>query len=75
MFFRSELTVSAIPVPIQSSVASRVMFAKVITATERSIDDAGWPETAAAARLALTRLDSSSELERSRRSWRMSRAL
>ena len=40
MFFRSELTVSAMPVPIQSSVASRVMFAKVITATDRSIEEA-----------------------------------
>ena len=36
MFFRSELTVSAMPVPIQSSTASRVMFANVMTATEWS---------------------------------------
>ena len=36
MFFRSELTVSAMPVPIQSSTGSRVMFANVITATEWS---------------------------------------
>ena len=35
-FFRSELTVSAMPVPIQSSAGSRVMLAKVITATELS---------------------------------------
>ena len=35
-FFKSELTVSAMPVPIQSSVGSRVMFANVITATELS---------------------------------------
>ena len=31
-----ELTVSAIPVPIQLSVGSRVMFEKVITATDFS---------------------------------------
>ena len=36
MFLRSELTVSAMPVPIQSSAGSRVMFANVITATEFS---------------------------------------
>ena len=36
MFFRSEVTVSAMPVPIQSSTASRVMFANVMTATEWS---------------------------------------
>ena len=36
MFFRSELTVSAMPVPIQSSAGSRVMLANVITATELS---------------------------------------
>ena len=34
MFFRSELTVSAMPVPIQSSAGSRVMLANVMTATE-----------------------------------------
>ncbi len=37
MFFRSELTVSAMPVPIQSSAGSRVMLAKVITATQQPI--------------------------------------
>ena len=37
MFFKSELTVSAMPVPIQSSVASRVMLTNVMTATELSI--------------------------------------
>ena len=46
MFFRSELTVSAMPVPIQSSAGSRVMLANVITATERSI---AWPPAAPAA--------------------------
>jgi hypothetical protein len=45
MFFRSELTVSAIPVPIQSSAGSRVMFANVITATEFST----WPAAPVAA--------------------------
>ena len=62
MFFRSELTVSAMPVPIQSSAASRVMLAKVITATERSIAEACWLAIATAARLVLTRNDSSSAL-------------
>ena len=32
MFFRSALTVSAMPLPIHSSTGSRVMFVKVITA-------------------------------------------
>ncbi len=43
MFLRSELTVSAMPVPIQSSAGSRVMLANVITATERSIAGGGAP--------------------------------
>src|SRR5262245_19204044 len=37
MFFKSELTVSAMPLPIQSSAGSRVMLTNVITATERSM--------------------------------------
>ena len=35
-FFKSAVTVSAIPEPIHSSAGSRVMFTKVVTATARS---------------------------------------
>ena len=72
MFLRSELTVSAIPEPIQSSAGSRVMFANVMTATERSIAlDADEP---AATRLVVPRGTVSSSPATWRRSWCMSRA-
>ena len=57
MFLRSELTVSAMPVPIQSSAGSRVMLANVITATDRSI---AWLPAPALTRLVLDRCESSS---------------
>ena len=75
MFLRSEVTVSAMPTPIQSSAASRVMFTNVMTATERSIADAVWAAIAVAAPLALTVNTRSSSPAILRRSASMSRAV